>query len=81
MIFDTSRYPPSINIVWIPIGILMLSHAVRGIIRGKFKNRGGIWSARADFPLLFWTEVGGSLIFGIVCAVVGGIFLGKLWLN
>jgi len=81
MIFDTSRYPPSINIVWIPIGILMLSHAVRGIIRGKFKNRGSIWSTRADFPLLFWTEVVGSLTFGIVSIVVGAIYLGELWLD
>jgi hypothetical protein len=81
MIFDTNRYPHSINIVWMPIGILMVSHAVRGIIRGKFKNRGSIWTTRTDFPLLFWTEVVGSLTFGIVCVVVGGIYLGEQWLG
>jgi hypothetical protein len=46
MIFDTGSYPPSINIVWIPIGILMLSHAVRGTIRGKFEGRGSIRCTR-----------------------------------
>ena len=81
MIFDTSRYPPSINIVWMPVGILMLSHAVIGIIRGKFKNRGSTWTTRANFPVLFWTEVAASLIFGIVCIVVGAMYLHELWLG
>ena len=81
MIFDASRYPASINVLWMPIGIWMLFHAVRGVVRGKFKNRGNRWSTRADSPLLFWAEVALSSAFGIVGMVVGAIYLWTLLLD
>jgi hypothetical protein len=79
MIFDTSRYPPAINVVWIPVGIFMVYHALRGVISGKFRNRGSTWTSRARFPLFYWVEAAGSLAFGIACVVVGATYVSALW--
>jgi hypothetical protein len=79
MLFDPDRFPPSINIVWIPIGILIMYRSVRVIKSGKIRNRGGTWTTRARSPLFFWLDVAVSLTLGVVCIVVGATYLSDLW--
>lgn len=64
------------DVVWLLGGLLSAVHGIRGLIRGKFKNRGRRWVTRGNSPFLFWLEVVFSLAIGVALAVVG---LTTLW--